>query len=166
MKRKNHAVFLTRGAIIAALYVLLTYLSSIFGLASGAIQLRLSEALCVLPAFFSEAVPGLFVGCLLANALTGAVVWDTVFGSIATLIGAIFGRCIALRSKKLAWLIPFPTVLSNALIVPLVLRFAYGAAEALPFLVLAVGIGEVLSAWALGILLYHSLKRIFVRNSQ
>ncbi len=164
MKRINHAVFLTRGAIIAALYVLLTYLSSVFGLASGVIQLRLSEALCVLPIFFAEAIPGLFVGCLLANALTGAVVWDTVFGSLATLIGAILARCIATSSRKLTWLVPLPTVLSNALIVPFVLRFAYGAEEALPFLMLTVGVGELLSAWVLGLVLYHSLKRVFIKK--
>ena len=161
MKRRNSAVFLTRGAIIAAIYVILTYLSSLFGLASGAIQLRLSEALCVLPAFFLEAVPGLFIGCILANVLTGALVWDVVFGSIATLIGAVLGRLIARAPKRFSWLIPFPTVAANTLIVPFVLRYAYGAKDALPFLMLTVGVGEMLGAWVIGLILYHSLKRVF-----
>ena len=79
---------LTRGAMIAALYVVLTYISFLCGLSSGAIQVRISEALCVLPAFFPEAIPALFIGCALANLLTGSILWDIIFGSLATLIGA------------------------------------------------------------------------------
>lgn len=161
MKRKNHAVNLTRGALVAALYVVLTYVSALFGLASGAIQLRISEALCVLPLFMPEAVLGLFVGCLISNLLTTAVIWDVIFGSLATLIGAVGAHLLGRCGKKFAVLAPLPTVMANALIVPFVLRLAYGAPEALWFLVVTVGIGEVLSAWVLGLVLYSALKRIF-----
>lgn len=161
MKRKNHAVNLTRGALVAALYVVLTYVSALFGLASGAIQLRISEALCVLPLFMPEAVFGLFVGCLISNLLTTAVIWDVIFGSLATLIGALGAYLVGRCGKKFATLAPLPTVLANAIIVPFVLRFAYGAPEALYFLIFTVGIGEVLSAWVLGLVLYSALKRIF-----
>ena len=160
MKRKNHAVYLTRGAIIAALYVLLTYLSALFGLASGAIQLRLSELLCILPIFFAEAIPGLFIGCILSNLLTGAVVWDIVFGSIATLIGAIGARIIGKVFPRLPFLATVPTILSNALIVPFVLAYAYGAEGTILYFMLTVGIGELLSAGVLGTACYYLFKRV------
>lgn len=159
MKRKNNAVFLTRGAAIAAIYVILTYISHILGLASGPIQLRLSEALCILPFFFSEAVGGLAVGCLVVNLLTGAAIWDVFFGAFATFIGALGARALKKISPRLMWLTPLPTVLSNALIIPLVLRYAYGVPDALPYLILTVGVGEILSAWVLGLILCSGLKR-------
>ena len=72
---------LTRGALIASLYVALTYLASIFGLSSGVIQFRISEALTILPVFMPEAIPGLFIGCILSNLITPAVhPLDIVFG--------------------------------------------------------------------------------------
>lgn len=168
MKRKNSALFLTRGAAIAAIYVILTYLSHVFGLASGVIQLRLSEALCVLPAFLPEAVPGLTIGCLISNILTGCAPWDVVFGTVATLLGVLGARILARLASKsfgsIAFLIPLPTVISNALIIPFVLRYAYGAPDALPFMMLTVGIGEFLSAFVLGTLLYFSIKKVFRNN--
>ena len=68
---KKSALFLTQAAMIAALYVVLTYIANLFGLASGVIQIRLSEMLCILPVFTPAAIPGLFIGCLLSNILTG-----------------------------------------------------------------------------------------------
>ncbi len=167
MKRKNSALFLTRGAAIATIYVILTYLSHVFGLASGVIQLRLSEALCVLPAFLSEAIPGLTLGCLISNLVTGCAPWDVVFGTLATLLGAIGARIfarLANKKKQLAFLIPLPTVISNTLIIPFVLRYAYGAPSALAFMILTVGIGELLSALVLGNLLYFPVQEIFKRK--
>ncbi len=149
---------LTYGALIAALYVVLTYLAAMLGLSSGVIQLRLSEALTVLPVivpaiYAPGTVLGLFVGCVLANTLTGAVIWDIVFGSIATLLGALgtwaLRRVPRLRTA-LAWL---PPTLANTVIVPFVLQKAYGAEDALWFLFLTVGIGELLSCGVLGSLL-------------
>lgn len=147
---------LTQGAIIAALYVCLTFASSLVGLSSGAIQLRLSEALCVLAAFTPAAVWGLPLGCALANLLTGCLFWDVVFGSLATLLGALAAR--ALRRFPF-WVAPLPNTLSNILIVPFVLRIVYGVPEALPLLFLTVGVGELLSSQLLGMLLYPVLDR-------
>ncbi len=160
MKRKNNAVFLTRGAIIAAIYVILTYISYILGLSSGPIQLRLSEMLCVLPLFFPEAVFGLFVGCFSANLLTGSALWDTLFGALATLIGALGARLLGKGGGKLHYLSPLPTVAANTVIIPLVLRFTYGADEALPILMLGVGLGELICAWVLGLFLLGTLKKL------
>lgn len=144
MKIRN----LTRAAAIAALYVALTYLANALGLANGAVQLRFSEALTVLPAFLPAAVPGLFVGCLLANLLTGAVFTDVICGSLATLIGAIGTRWIA---KRNIYLSPIPPIFANTLIVPFVLRFAYGVPDALPYLFLTIFAGEFLSCGVLGL---------------
>lgn len=113
MKHKSIR-YLTWGAIIAALYVLLTYLASLLGLASGVIQFRLSEALCIMACFTPAAIPGLYIGCLLSNILTGCVFWDILFGPIATLIGAV-GTYLLRRNKYLAVI---PPILANTLIVP------------------------------------------------
>lgn len=146
---------LTQGAIIAALYVLLTYLAAAMGLSSGAIQVRFSEALCVLPYFTPAAIPGLAIGCFLANFLTGCATWDILFGSLATLIGAVVARML----RKHKWLVPLPSVLANMIVVPPVLMYVYGAEEAYPFLVATVGIGEVVSIYGLGMLLFFALDK-------
>ena len=152
MKRTK---FITQSAIIAALYVVLTFVANSLGLASGVIQVRLSEALTILPYFTPAAIPGLFVGCLLSNILVGSVLWDIIFGSIATLLGAL--GTYALRKYK--WCAPIPPILSNAIIVPFVLVYAYGVTDALPFLAFTVGAGEVLSAGVLGMILLKSLEK-------
>ncbi len=154
--RRNYALTITMGGVIAALYVVLTYVANLFGLASGAIQVRLSEALTILPVFTASAVPGLAVGCVLANLLTGCAAWDVVFGSLATLIGAVGTRL--LKDKPLlAWI---PPVLSNMAIIPIILIKVYAVPDAWWFLVLTVGAGEVLSCGVLGLLLWRSLKNI------
>ena len=153
--KQNTTRTLTQGAVIAALYVALTYLASLLGLSSGVIQVRLSEALCVLPMFLPAAVPGLYVGCLLANILTGCVALDILMGPIATLIGAL-GTYFLRRHPILALL---PPILSNAVIVPLVLRFGYGMGDAMWYMVLTVGVGEVISVGILGSLLRAALLR-------
>ena len=109
---------LTLASTIAALYGVLTLLSRLFGLDSGVIQVRFSEALCILPIFTPAAIPGLFVGCLLSNILAGGVIWDVIFGSIATLLGAIGTRFL----RKKPYLAVIPPILANAIIVPFVLR--------------------------------------------
>ncbi len=156
MKRRNHAEFIVQGAAIAALYVVLTLLSNIFGLASGAVQVRISEALTVLPFFTPAAIPGLFVGCIISNLLAGSAVWDVVFGSIATLIGA---AGTYLLRKKTKWLAPLPPIAANTLIVPFILAFAYGAEESIPFLMLTVGAGEIISCGVLGLILLKALEK-------
>ncbi len=147
---------LCMGGAIAALYVVLTFVAQAFGLASGAIQVRLSEALTILPCVTFAAVPGLTVGCVLANLVTGCAMWDVVFGSFATLIGAV-GTRILRKKPMLAWI---PPVLSNALIVPVVLQKVYGVPDAWWYLALTVGAGQVISCGILGLLLYHSVKNI------
>ena len=158
MKRKNYQKvrFLTLSSTIAALYVVLTLVSAVFGLASGAIQIRISEALCVLTFFTPAAVPGLTIGCLIANLVTGANLLDVVFGTLATFIGAIGGYY--LRSNK--WLITLPTVLANTVIVPLVIVYGFGVKDmALPLIALTVCIGELISATLLGSGLLNILKK-------
>ncbi len=147
--------FICHAALIAALYVLLTYVAKIFVLDSGVIQVRFSEALCILPYFTAAAVPGVTVGCLLANIFTGCALWDIVFGTVATLIGAVLAR--TLRKNK--WLVPLPSVLSNMAIIPFVLMYVYSAEEAYPFLLLTVGIGEIISIYGLGMLLLIALEK-------
>lgn len=147
MKRQQAKLrLMAQSAMIAALYVALTFLANAAGLASGAIQLRLSEALCVLPVFTSAAVPGLFLGCVLANLLTGAAIWDVVAGSVATLLGAL--GTMLLRKHRILSLLP--PIVANVLIVPFVLAWVYMAEGTIPFFMLTVGIGEVLCCGVLG----------------
>ena len=158
---RRGVAYLARAGIIAALYIVLTWISALFGLSGmGAIQLRISEALCILPIFTAAAVPGVTVGCLLANIFTGAALPDIVFGTLATLIGVIGTRFLR-RCVPLAML---PPVLANTLIIPFVIRYAYvDVAESLPFLFLTVGVGEALSVFLFGTLLYVALRPIRYR---
>ena len=144
------------GGVIAALYVVLTYLANLFGLASGAIQVRISEALTILPVFTAAAIPGLTVGCVLANLLTGCALWDVVFGSLATLIGAAGTRLLR-KNPYIAWI---PPVISNTIIVPIVLQKVYGLEDAWWYLALTVCLGEVISCGVLGLLLYHTVNKV------
>lgn len=148
--------YITKAAFIAALYVLLTELSAQFGLSgTNLIRFRISEALTILPFFTSAAIPGLAIGCFLANLLTGAAVWDVVFGTVATLLGAIF--TYLLRRHK--WLAPIPPILANTLIVPFVLRYTYGMTESWWLLALFVFIGEFVCCGILGMLLLLAVNR-------
>ena len=152
----KHTRYVTQAALVAALYVVLTYLSAAIGLSSGVIQIRFSEALTILPYFMPSSIPGLFVGCILANSLTGCAVWDVIFGSIAPLLGAIFTYLLRKKNKFLA---PIPPILANTIIVPFVLKFIYGFNGALPYFFLTVFIGEVLSCGVLGMLLLIALEK-------
>ena len=156
MNKKTNVLYLTHGALIAALYVVITMYVNAFNLANGAIQLRLSEALTILPVFTPAAIPGLFIGCLLSNTLTGCVIWDIVFGSFATLLGAI--GTYWLRGTK--FLYTLPPVVANMFIVPAVLKYAYGIGDAYWYLVVTVGIGEILSVCVFGFLLKNTLEKV------
>ena len=157
MKRKSSVLYLTRGAMISALYVAITWLCSVVGLSSGVIQFRISEAMCILPVFLPEAVPALFIGCLLSNVIAGGVIWDVIFGAVATLIGAIGARLLRKLPKYLMWLATLPTLITNAIIVPFVLIYAYGATDAYWFIVVTVSIGELACACGGGTALYYIL---------
>ena len=142
-------------AIIAALYVVLTYIASLMGLSSGAIQLRFSEALTILPIFMPEAIAGLFVGCFISNVLAGGIIWDVIFGSLATLIAAILTR----KFRKIIPLsFSFP-ILMNTLVIPPIVYFLYRAPSTLILTYITVFIGEFISVVLFGTILYKSLKK-------
>ena len=154
-------VYITQAARIAALYTVLTMIAAGFDLASGAIQVRFSEALTVLPFLTPAAVPGLTLGCLLSNILTGCALPDVIFGTLATLLGAL--GTYALREHR--FLCAVPPIVSNALIIPFVLTYAYHIPGGIPLFMLTVGLGELISCMGLGQLLLQvllpSLGRLF-----
>ena len=151
MKENHTARYITIGAAIAAIYVVLTMLFAPISFRS--LQVRIAEALTILPMFTSAAIPGLFIGCLLANLLGGAVVLDVVFGSIATLIGAVGGWLL----RKNRWLVPIPAIAANTVIVPLVLKYGYGVDLPLLLSGLYILMGEILGCYVLGEILCTAL---------
>ena len=148
---------ITQAATIAALYVVLTLLANALGLANYAVQVRFSEALTILPFFTPAAIPGLFVGCLLSNFLCGSILWDIVFGSLATLIGAVGTYLI--RKKLPDWCACIPPIVANTIIIPFILAYAYKFEGGVPFFMLTVGAGEVISCGLLGTILLKVLKK-------
>lgn len=166
MKNKN-VLYLTQAAMIAALYVVLTMIANALGIASGNIQVRFSEALTVLPFFTPAAVPGLYIGCLIANVVTGAALPDIIFGPLATLAGAIgtwalgraaSGRAGEKRAAVCKWLSPLPPILANGIIIPPVLKYAYGIVP-IWFSVVTVTIGEIISCGIFGLILLFALQK-------
>lgn len=153
MKNKK-VMFITQGAVIAAIYVVLVYVFSYWSF--GPIQFRIAEALTILPYFTPAAIPGLFIGCIIANVLGGAVIWDVIFGSIATLIGAV-GTYLLRKHKFMA---PVPPILANTIIVPYVLKFAYGSEGIIPYFMLTVGIGEIIVCGIFGMILLFALNPV------
>ena len=153
MKNKS-VLFMAQAAMIAAIYVVLTI---VFAPSSfGEVQVRIAEALTILPVFTPAAIPGLFIGCLIGNILGGALLPDIIFGSIATLIGALFTWQLRNKSKYLA---PVPPIIANALIVPFILKYGYAVPLPIPFMMLTVGLGEVISCGVLGMILYTALNK-------
>ncbi len=144
-------MFITQSAVIAAIYVVLILLFQPFSF--GEIQVRVAEALTVLPFFTPAAIPGVTIGCLIGN-LIGGNVMDMIFGTLATLIGAVVSYAV----RKNQYLVPLPPIVSNALIIPWVLKYAYELPFSIPFLMLTVSIGEVLSCGILGLVLLTALK--------
>lgn len=152
MKNKN-LLFMTQAAMIAAIYVALTYLFA--PISFSEIQIRIAEALTILPVFTPAAVPGLFIGCLIGNTVSGALLPDIVCGSLATLIGAFFTW--KLRNAH-PFLAPVPPIVANTLVVPFVLKYAYLVDLPIPLMMLTVCIGEVLSCGVLGLIFYYALR--------
>ncbi len=152
MKNKK-LLLMSQAAMIAAVYVALTYLFA--PISFSEIQVRIAEALTILPVFTPAAIPGLFIGCLIGNTISGALLPDILFGSLATLIGAFFTW--KLRKAK-PFLAPIPPILSNTVIVPFVLRYAYLVELPIPLMMLTVCIGEILSCGVLGLILYYALR--------
>ncbi len=151
--QNKKVLLITQAAVIAALYVVLTVVAAGFNLASGAIQVRFSEALCVLPYFTPAAIPGVVIGCFISNIVTGCALPDIIFGTLATLIGA-FGTYLLRKNR---YLCTIPPVLSNAIIIPFVLTYAYHIPGGIPFFMLTVGAGEVISCVILGSILISML---------
>lgn len=152
--KKKRVTYLTQAAMIAALYVVLTFVFA--PISFGEIQIRISEVLTVLPIFTPAAIPGLFVGCFLGNFIGGALLPDVIFGSIATLLGALGTYWLRKQHRVLALL---PPVIANICIVPFVLRYAYGIALPIPFMMLTVGVGEVISCELVGSILVSVLSK-------
>lgn len=197
----DRVLYIVQAGIIAAVYVVLTVVFAPFGF--GEIQVRISEALTILPFFLPAAVPGLFIGCIIGNTLGGAVLPDILFGSLATLIGAVLTYLIGRRYhtgihhmrnnnmqsysmqnyhtsveghdsrdlvgsstgnensfiKKLI-LAALPPIIANAIIVPFVLRYAYGVPMPIPLMMVTVGVGEIISCGILGVILGNGINRI------
>lgn len=151
--KKKPILFMTQAAIIAAIYVVLTIIFE--PISFGEIQVRIAEALTILPYFTPAAIPGLFIGCFIGNIFGGALA-DMIFGSLATLIGACFTYLFRKQNKFLA---PLPPIVANTVIIPFVLYYAYGINLPIPFMMLTVGIGEVISSGVLGMILLLTLQK-------
>ena len=179
MNQNRSTLFVTRAALIAALYVILSEVSQLLGLCSGVIQCRISEALTILPAFIAEAIPGLYIGCLLTNIITGCAAWDIAFGPVATLIGAVgtylIDRAVRARAYRengdtktsgkksfgifilITIMYVLPPIIANAVIIPPILRHAYGAEDAYWFLICTVAAGEIIACGIFGGLLHAAI---------
>lgn len=155
MKIKGNIRGMVYASAIAAIYVVLTLVSAAAGLSGGVIQFRLSEALTVLPVFTGAAVPGLFIGCAIANLVTGALPWDVAIGSLATLIGAY----LTYRFRNRPKLAPVFPILSNGLIVPFVLKYVYTFPGSYWYFFLTVTAGETVCCGLFGCLLYRALSK-------
>ena len=163
---------LAQGALIAAIYVVLTFVFA--PISFGAMQVRIAEILTILPLFTPAAIPGLFIGCLVSNLLGGGAPLDVIFGSIATLLGAFLTYKIGYKRPEISspkyWLAMACPVISNMLITGTVVWYCYGfsgfgvaenhAFGFLPLTMLTVGIGEALAVFGLGTLLYLALRRL------
>ena len=152
---KPNARYLARAGVIGAVYAALTV--CLAPISSGLIQCRLAECMCVLPFFTGAAVPGLFLGCLIANLLTGAPVYDVVFGSLATLLAALLTR--RMRALWPKYLSPLPGVLINALVVGWVLVAAYGVRVPYWLACAYVGAGQALACFGLGLPLLLTVEK-------
>ena len=152
--QQTKVLFMAQAAMIAAVYTVLTLLGASFSY--GEVQVRISEALTILPVFTPAAIPGLFIGCLLSNILGGCNKQDVIFCRLAPLIGAFFTWKIRNLNKFLA---PLPPIVSNISIVPFVLKYGYQLPFPIPFMMLTVGIGEIVSCGVLGIVLYTALNK-------
>lgn len=158
-------LFIVHAAVIAALYVVLTFVANAFGLANYAVQVRFSEALTILPFFTPAAIPGLTIGCLLSNILIGCALPDIILGTIASLLGAVGTYLLSTpvrnrnaNQSKIKWLAPIPPIVANTVIVPFVLLYAYGI-RPLWLSFLTVGAGEIISCGILGMILLNVLNK-------
>ena len=155
MKKKS-VLYIVQAAMIAAIYTVLTAIAAGFDLASGMIQVRFSEVLTVLPFFTPAAVPGVTLGCLISNIVLGSPLPDIIFGSLATLIGAVGSYLL----RKNRWLVTIPPVVANALIIPFVLTYAYKIPGGIPLQMATVAAGEIITCVIMGSVLITALKPV------
>jgi len=174
MRSKENTVrrvrFICLAALIAAMYVALTYLSMALGLDKNAIQVRFSEILIVLAFLTPAAIPGLYVGCLLANILTACAPLDILLGPVATLIGAVGAYLLGrMKNKRVArYLCTIPNIIANTVIVTVVCYVCYTAPDAqslsiIPFYATTIAIGEIISCGILGTALLLGCEKTFKR---
>ncbi|MCR5683919.1 MAG: QueT transporter family protein [Lachnospiraceae bacterium] len=154
MKKKD-TLFIAQAGIIAALYAALCIILA--PISFSVFQVRIAEALCVLPFFTSAAIPGLTIGCLIANIFGGGNIFDVIFGTCATLIGAM--GSYLLRKSKFKLSVVIPPIVANTLIIPFILKYAYEMEEGVPFMMLTVGVGEIIAVGILGSALLIVLSR-------
>lgn len=166
-KKAAGILYISKSALIAASYAALTLIMA--PISFGSIQLRLSEALAILPLYTNAAVPGLTVGCIIANCFGGNGLPDIVFGSIASLLSAIGVRLFRkVENERLRrYFMPLPVILINGIIIGWELSCLY---ELPLFLtMLEVSAGETLVMYSAGIgldmLLKERAKRIFGEDS-
>ena len=151
--RDQKLLFIVQAAAIAAIYVVLLLVFA--PISFGEVQIRFAEALTVLPYFTPAAIPGLFVGCLLGNFLGGAILPDIIFGSLTTLVAAF----VSYRLRKRKYLVVLPPIIGNALVMPFVLYYGYGTNLPIPFMMLTVAAGEIISCGVIGTVILLALGR-------
>ena len=152
--------YIVMGAAIAAIYATLTLVLQ--PISFSVYQVRVSEALSILPYFTSSAVPGLFIGCLIANLLGGAVIWDVVFGSIATLIAAAIAYFMKKHNVS-KFLIPLPSVIANTIIIGLLMRYVYNFDMSLLLCMLSIFVGQAIACYVVGIPLMLAIEKIKIK---
>jgi uncharacterized membrane protein len=143
--------YLVQSGVIAAIYVVLAQVFGFMGF--GPIQFRIAEALTILPFFTPAAIPGVFIGCLLANILYGGVLLDVVFGSLTTLLAAY----LSYRLRKNKWMVAVPPILLNAAMIPFVLKYGYGVPDGIPFMMGTIFLGQFIVVGMIGMVLLHAL---------
>lgn len=157
---KKRIRFLALSAMFAAVYFVLTM--AIQPIAYGPIQFRISEAMMIFAAMYLEAVPGLVVGCLLANLFSPFGIFDVVFGTLATLLACLFAYAFRkVKIKGFPWLSPLGAIVFNALLVPVAFWLASENYATYLFDAATVGLGEIISVYPLGILLWLLFTKAF-----
>ncbi len=166
MKNKT-TLFITQAAVIAALYVALTYVSNILGLAYNAVQFRLSEVLTVLPVFTPAAIPGLLIGCIIANIQSPFGIVDIICGSFATLSAAVVSYMLRKVSfRGIPVLSTVPPVLFNAVIIGLEIMFLENGEPTLFFVSAAqITAGQTVMCIVAGIPFIQAIKRTRIFTS-
>ena len=164
--KKWTTLMLARAGVMAALYVALTF--ACIPVASGAIQFRISEMLTILPLFYIEAIPALFIGCMIGNIISGCALWDIALGSLTSLVAAILtyivGRLVKNVPLKLAIGGLFPVAL-NAFFLPLIWWLAYGEQQIVYWINVAyLPLSPGVIIWILGSILYVALSKALQHN--